>query len=460
MKKLFAYRNYYTSQLAPHDCGIACLSMILNYTGRFHDAYSLSIRTPVPVDGLSLLALHDLARAQELSCKCVRMDVRSLGELSRPCILHTKDAKRRDHYIVCFGKTKRRDHMDYLIGDPAIGLNYITQFDLETIWVSRTALYFDELIPHERSIKPQLGYSLLRFKAFKKVMFFNIPLLNAFSLILGIAFSWMLQRGITTSITDSKLSLIVSLMVLLLLITLFKSVINYIRQRVLIKLNAAVSLELNAIIFKKLFKLVGNTPGNSEAGIKMAITDIRKIQNALTAFVTALIGEGTLIIAILAGLWYYEPISGLINTLCLLLTGYLSVAGSLSTLFDTSKLRWHTGYLETALLAGLNFPVGENLENKQIDQFMSANQQAMTFTSEFANKLVKQGFWNECIATTNVLTVFAYGLYANRVSAISYDKLIAVVVLSYFLTVLQSKVANALGTIFEGATLADRYQRC
>lgn len=445
-------------QLGPNDCGIACLGMILNYTGSNSEANALTYETPVPEDGLSLLDLHKMATIRNLPSRCVKMDLDTLRENKTPCILHVLNDQQENHFVVCFSAKKRWGIYHYLIGDPAKHVSFITEQDLLVQWQSRAALYFDGLTQRSTTVREHPWISLLNIRSFRKALLFSIPLLNICATFLGIALSWVLQRGINDSLSDKKTTLIVAIVALLFIITIFKSVIAYIRQNILIRLNSAVSEQFNTEYIRTIINRKKDFGGIDNKGIKRALTDIQKIQNALSAFVAILLSEGVIIAFIVAGLWYDEPLAGLVNTCYLAIVCISTILNSPGLAYRTAHLNELSGTVENALIkeaTGLQ----ENISQDDRFQLHLRNHQRFTaYAKAIAVTISKTNFWHECLGTVNVIIVFVFCLLKMQERIMSYTTLMVVVVLSYFITALMPKICNVIIIITEGAQLIRRYQ--
>ncbi len=78
------------------ECGLACIAMIADFHGYRADLASLRRRFPVSLKGVTLTSLIHVADALGLSSRPVRLELRELRRLERPCILHWN----LDHFVV------------------------------------------------------------------------------------------------------------------------------------------------------------------------------------------------------------------------------------------------------------------------------------------------------------------------------------------------------------------------
>ena len=67
-------------------------------------------------------------------------DIAALIAHPDPLILHVTVEGNLQHYIVCYGTINLNGELKFVIGDPAKGIIYFSQKDLEKIWQSKSCL--------------------------------------------------------------------------------------------------------------------------------------------------------------------------------------------------------------------------------------------------------------------------------------------------------------------------------
>lgn len=95
------------------ECGLACLAMVAAYYGYDTDLAALRRRFIISSHGTTLKTLMDMAGRLNLVGRALRLELKHLGDLSVPCILHWD----LNHFVVL--KALRRSKI--IIHDPAIG---------------------------------------------------------------------------------------------------------------------------------------------------------------------------------------------------------------------------------------------------------------------------------------------------------------------------------------------------
>jgi ABC-type bacteriocin/lantibiotic exporter with double-glycine peptidase domain len=462
MNSLRRIRNTFVRQISENDCGIACLSMILNYTGRRNDIAQLQVNMIVVAEGLSLLDLRNLAARFKLPARCVQMDIGFLRENRTPCILHMVNDQGQNHFQVCYGMRKKGNTRKYLMADPARQVYYLDECLLVRQWQSRAALYFDELrAPQNSALAPDWTF-LFSMKCFPRGLWISVPLLSVCVAFFGVAISWVLQRGIDDSLVGKRNTLIFAVLFLLLMVSLFKSLFSYVRQRILINVSAAVNEQLVLSFVKEMVKgSAVNSLVPDHKSIKISMAEILKIQNAVSAFMTTLLSDGSIILLVLSELFYLMPMAGLVNCLYLILVCLLTARKLPGLSFSYAHLNELSGATENFMVkeARLSIEAENKLpQEKRVALHQQNHARYLAFARSIAVQISNMNLLHECLGTLNVIVVFALGLVKLQEQSMAYGSFIVLVVLSYFITVLMPKICNALYVIAEGAEAALQYK--
>ncbi|MFD0764518.1 cysteine peptidase family C39 domain-containing protein [Mucilaginibacter lutimaris] len=450
MKNLISVYNTYTPQRGPDDCGHACLSMLLNYTGRYAEGERLMLENCSPPGGSSLFELRGLLSSYGINARNVSMDLITLRELNVPCILHTVTADGEFHFMVCYGAKCNDIDWEYLIADPATGISWCPENEIGRLWKSGAALYPEGLQFKFPKVTDLTWNVLFRSASLPRILFVSIPFLNLWAALFGIALSWLLQRGMNNSLSDSKSSLLFAVVLLLLLIMLAKGLGNYIRQQMLIKLNAGIRRKYMAIF---IGRLINNDI--SERSLKKGLDDVQMIQNAFSALFGILFSDGSLVIILLIGLCYFEPFAGLINVLYVILIGWRGAVNAVIIAINQRSLADKAATNEISLAQVLKSP------RCTPDPLVTHIEEEHRYTNtarSLATLINKQNFFYECLGNFSVISVLSCCLFYVRNNMISYNMLITEVVTSYFVTMLMPRICHSFPVITAGAQLMKKFQ--
>jgi len=459
MKNLNSIRNTFIRQSSENDCGLACLIMILIYCGRNDAAASAAENYSIPINGLSLLEMCGLAKKFGLKGRCVSMDTTFLSGINSPVILHVVNEHGEQHFVICYGAIKKRSGWVYFIADPATKAHFVREDELDSLWQSKAALYLEDISFQRPSFRERTWMPLLTISSFPKGLWVTIPFLNLCVTLLGIALSWVLQRGIEDSLAGKKESVIVAVLLLLLIITFFKSMVAYIRQQVLVKLNNAVNEQyLTKYIQKIVYKRREHETLINDRTVKKHLGDIQKIQNAVSGFASVLLSEGSLILFILSALLYAQPLIGIINMISLSVMIAASIKNAPELSYQAARLNEISGRAESQLVNDLLADSGIDCAENRFIKHHRNYLNYLSYAERIATRIGRFNLFYECTGAINALTVFAVSLYKINLMEISYGMLMLFVIASYFIPVLMQKICNAIVVITEGADASRQFK--
>ena len=449
MKNMFTLYSTYTAQTGQDDCGSACVSMLLKYCGRAVEADLLSLFHQPPSGGHSLLDLRNMATHYGLQAQCVVMDHETLVRLNSPTVLHTKNSSGEHHFVVCYYARKRRSGIQFLIGDPASGLVWFDKEELDRVWTGGAALYLKHL-PHQRSrLTDSLLYYFFNAISQQCMLLISIPFLNICATLLGISLSWLLQLGIKDPLSDRKGSLLFATVALLFVIMAARNAGNFLRQRMLLRLNADIRKKYITAFIKTL-----GTGNRNALDIRKGLMDVQRIQNATTACVAVVFADGSLILLLVSGLWYFEPVAGMINTV------YIAVIVITALVRSAGMLR------QRSFLSDLSAENENNImeiaaARPATDALLSVQQHGeerfSASSGSVARSLSLHGFLYESAGTLAVILVLSFCLVMVREGEISYNVLMTEVIISYVITVLLPRICHTFPDIIEGALLVRKF---
>src|SRR5262245_36261212 len=66
------------------ECGLACLAMVASYYGHRIDLSTLRRQHPIPLNGVTLRSIIEIARHLNLTTRAVRLEPRDLKLIKRP----------------------------------------------------------------------------------------------------------------------------------------------------------------------------------------------------------------------------------------------------------------------------------------------------------------------------------------------------------------------------------------
>ncbi len=251
-----------------HDgmqCGVACLKMVCEHFGRKYSLDALSHVCFATTEGVSMLGISESAKKLGIKTICVKATIDSLATADMPCILHWN----QNHFVVLYKVRKGRK---FYVADPGKGLVTYSRADFKRHWVSmqtddspKGIAMFVEPAPEflayqmpeewgdegeQRSFRFLLGY----FKKYRK-SFALIFLSLVVGSLIQLALPFLTQAIVDNGIKNKSLDLIWLILLGQLMLTVSRTVIDFIRSWALLRINMKINISLLSDFFKKLLKL-------------------------------------------------------------------------------------------------------------------------------------------------------------------------------------------------------------
>jgi ATP-binding cassette subfamily B protein len=257
-------QKIFTLQQDQSDCGVACLASLVRYYGGFTTLENLRKLSGTNVIGTTMLGLYHAANNIGFTADGCESDIKVLVSHGQPCILHVVIENKQEHYVVCFGtlsptdlQKKNGESPRFIIGDPAKGLIYLSQIELERIWKSKTCLVLE---PND-GFKKSTDFKKEKRKWIIDLIKNDYPLLAiaaglgvavaALSLIMAI-FSQKLIDEILPKKEFTKLYLGITFVFILLLI---KEGLSVLRQYFLIRQGKDFNIRIIDFFYHHLLRL-------------------------------------------------------------------------------------------------------------------------------------------------------------------------------------------------------------
>lgn len=244
-------------QLDFSDCGPACLLTIVEHYGGIDSLENLRKLSGTNIIGSTLLGLYQAATQIGFNAEGCEADIAALIKHESPCILHVIIDNKLQHYVVYYGVTQKNGKINFIVGDPAKGILYLSRNELDTIWQSKTCL---TLTPNE-SFKKGIDIGKAKRNWIFELVKSDAPLLliaaglGIVIAVLGLVMAIFSQRLIDDILPNRnfiKLNIGIALVFLLLLI---KEVFSYLRQYFLISQSKDFNIRIIDFFYSHLLRL-------------------------------------------------------------------------------------------------------------------------------------------------------------------------------------------------------------
>lgn len=272
------------------SCGVACLSMILQYYGKKVNSSYLNDVLPCNREGVSAFSIIEAANKLGLKGEGLKTDIKNLQKIKLPVILHWN----LNHFVVLYNINDRCTK--FWIADPAKGKYKISDIELKKHWLSEdkystqgVVLSFEPSNIFTKNFnenKNSISAFKFLFKYIKnyKKHFYNILLGLGLGCILQLILPFLTQAIVDLGIKHEDLSLIWLILLGEFLIVIGKTITDFIRRWLLLHISVHVNISLVSDFFIKLLKLPMAFFDTKLMGdLFQRINDHERIQNFLTS---------------------------------------------------------------------------------------------------------------------------------------------------------------------------------
>ena len=283
-------------QLNIMDCGPTCLRMVAKYYGKHYNTDSIREVAGYGKEGVSLLGISDAAEKIGFRTRGVQLSFEQLTEGAQlPCILHW----RQNHFVVLVRiNTKSFFHKSgaIIIADPAKGLVSYTKEEFIQQWASTvnengekvgTALlleptpkFYEQEGEKENKLSWALVFQYLQQSRWQIAQVFIALLITS---LLQLIFPFLTQSIVDTGINTRNLQFITIVLIAQLMLVFSKTMVDFIRSRLLLHISTIVNLSILSDFWIKLTKLpISYFDSHHTGDTLQRIGDHKQIQNFLT----------------------------------------------------------------------------------------------------------------------------------------------------------------------------------
>jgi ABC-type bacteriocin/lantibiotic exporter with double-glycine peptidase domain len=305
------------------DCGVACLLNIIKFYQGNHSIQKLRELSGTTQEGTTLLGLYQVANSIGFIAEGCEADIPSLIDHNQPVILHVLIEKKLQHYVVCYEYSKEKG---FLIGDPGKGLYYLSEKELDIIWVSKKCLTLDPTDKFEKSTTSKdkkRKWFINLIKQDDKLLWISV-LLGVFIACLGMAMSIFSQKLIDDILPSHKITKLVSGIGLLTILLLARVGISVLREYFLLQQTKEFNNRINNQFFSSLLHLPKIFFDSRKIGELVArLNDTQRIQSVIKLLASSLVIDVLVSIISLVFLFAYSWEVGLISLLSLPIYFYI-----------------------------------------------------------------------------------------------------------------------------------------
>lgn len=264
------------------DCGVACLSMILQHYGSYIPISKLRKISGTDNEGTSALGLKECVENFNIECVAIKTDshVWSNKDLILPLVAHCVVDNKFLHYVVIY---KKKNNLLY-IADPSKGLLKLTIKEFEAQWTGIILLMSPNDDYKALKEKNEQKNRYIRILLNQKKTIFYTVMFSFMITIFGIVSSYYFQLIIDYFIPDKKTSMFNIVSVGFFLIYLLQALFEYFQGYFLVILGQKMSLSVMLKYYKHVLNLPLSFYDTRKSGeIVSRFLDANKIIDALAS---------------------------------------------------------------------------------------------------------------------------------------------------------------------------------
>lgn len=283
MKRFLKPRFRFYKQLNTMDCGIACLRMIAGFYGKHYSMDSLRKLSGFNKGGVTLLGISDASAKIGLYAEGLQVTYEELvSEVELPCILHWDHS----HFVVLLSVGRKR----IKIADPARGVLQYTPEEFMQHWTDDKEGIVLLLIPDETITPPQQEKErrfnwkeIFRYVIENRLEFAKVLTALLITSLLQIIFPFLTQNIVDVGINTRDLQYVTVILIAQLMLIFSRTIIDFIRSRVLLTISIIVNLSVLSDFVIKLSKLPLSYFDTRHTGDTLQrINDNKQVQSFIT----------------------------------------------------------------------------------------------------------------------------------------------------------------------------------
>ena len=324
-------RFYCIMQHDSMECGIACLAMICNYYGKAYSIGTLSKICNVTTEGVSLYAIRSAALILGLHTESAKTSIKAFYEMGLPCIIHWN----QNHFVVLY---KIKHQRKFYIADPAKGHRVLSLEEFNQGWISsinqgegKGIAMFLEPTPsfykqnqnsddakNTRSFRFILSY-IRKYRRSFAIIIFGLFL----SCIIQFVLPFLTQSIVDIGINDKDINIIWLILLGQLMLVLGRTIIDFSRHRILLRINVSINISLVYDFFIKLMKLPMSFFDTKLLGdLMQRMNDHNRVNTFLTQQMLSIIFSIITLIVFSVVLFFYNSL-----VFCVFLMGSILYGG-------------------------------------------------------------------------------------------------------------------------------------
>ena len=418
-------------QIDLKDCGPACVGMILKH---YHGNISLGKLQELcktTKNGTTAFDLVNALRKLGFLSEGFSIDLQNMNNIKLPCIAHITVNKSYQHFIVIYKINFDKKYL--IIADPIDRVKKISFSEFEKMF-NNIIITAKPLRPLIFSNKNDYLYKLIKFFLLKnKLTLLLILLSSTFYTLLTILISFNINYFLDGFNENKTPIYFIYLFIIFTFLILLKSSINFIKNKVLIKLNQKLDQFLTNDIIETIIHLPYRYYSNhTTSEVITRVKDLDKVKSFINDFILSVFIDIPLIIGIMLCLFYLNITLTLCTFILILL--YLLLIIIFKPKYENYIKKLHIKNVKVNTFLFEHFKAyetikGLNIETATFNKFKNLYNSYLKTNYEFEKKYNLEFLFKDLLYSIGPLLILFVGSFYVIQNEISFGKLIAINVL-------------------------------
>ena len=286
------------------DCGAAALATLARHHRRPIGLEHLRDLSHTDRNGASLLGLRRAAELLGFSAKAIRCTADTLPKLPLPAIAHVHAEGGLGHFVVLFRANRR----NVVVGDPAAGIAKRSLTSFAEQWTGNLLLAVPDATPraaHLQTVSPAKRFFQLLRPHFGLLS--EVVLCALLMTLLAVSTSYFVQHLVDSVLVHSERTLLNAIGIGMMLIIVLRTLFGAARQYLLAFMGRRIDLMLIGGYARHVLRLPMRFFETRRVGeIFSRVSDADKLRDAISGATTTAVVDGTVVVALLTLLWFYD----------------------------------------------------------------------------------------------------------------------------------------------------------
>jgi len=422
------------------DCGVCSLLMILKYYDTYIPLEKLREMTCTTKQGVT--AYHLVEAAKKIGFITQGLKVTNLENIPLPCIAHVTIDNSFNHYIVIYEIDYKKQEL--LIADPASRIKKISfkEFSIISNNIIISFKKYKKLL--SISDNKVLLFSILNLFIKNKTNFIKIIIISLFIILFSIITSFYIEIMLN-KINTFKISLLFNISIIFCLIYILKNIFNYIRGKMLIKVQNDIEFSLSNEIFKRIISLPYKYFKNRTTGeVLTRINDLSIITDVTIKIIVTIVLD--LLLSIFATIFLFKINKYLFMISLLILFVYMLIVLKYQkklkiNLENTKEEKASLNSYIVENISGFETLKGLSIQNNIINNYKEKNKKYINSSKKYEKIYNKEVLYKNLLEEVGICILILLGSLLVIKKQITIGNLITFISLfSYYINPLKNMI--------------------